>query len=467
MRNGWIFLGFDDKIGRKPLRFKCDAHSETCTDAVASATCFDAVADSAAGDPCCLRYGARIGVFGCTPAGLETGMEDCERDYAERTSEEIVNLTQRFCTPRGEALDVQWFGRVLAKVAGVVVDGALLKTAQYMKAGRFPNIVIIMRDPAHVIRSSCRDPLHDAEVFSEQNDRLFGQRHAVLKDFMNSGMWQDQLQKCQKVLQISGDSTPGLTSVLRHLDFVQPRFESFVAPRRRYVCLLRAIAMVLATKAGDQRLDNKVRHRANEALKAMSKMDDCFAAGLAGDYGEVCLEFLRKFDVTDHDPARTAQQVREFTSSLQDLFVKGYVLTETSESEEHQLGARKTLAQIALENMRQPLLMTCPLASGSPIASLLPRSPRSLPPSLAPFLPSSLAFCVSFCFLSCVLYFFLPSFLPSVLSCSLSLSLSLSSGRLACVQRRPGLFPRDRQWAGARSSRLQARDPRSRRRGCR
>ena len=120
-------MGFDDKIGRKPLRFKCDAHSETCTDAVASATCFDAVADSAAGDPCCLRDGAQIGVFGCTPVGLETGMEDYERDYAERTSEEIVNLMQRSCAPRGEALDVKWFESVLARVAGIVVDGALQK----------------------------------------------------------------------------------------------------------------------------------------------------------------------------------------------------------------------------------------------------------------------------------------------------------------------------------------------------
>ena len=37
-----------------------------------------------------------------------------------------------------------------------------------------------------------------------------------------------------------------------------------------------------------------MRVRASEALKAMSKMEDCFAAGL---------------DVTDHDPARTSEGV--------------------------------------------------------------------------------------------------------------------------------------------------------------
>ena len=143
-------------------------------------------------------------------------------------------------------------------------------------------------------------------MFSEQYDRLFGQRHAVLQDFMNSEAWRDQLEKCQQELQDAGTPPSGLKSVLRHVAFVQPRFESFVAPRRRYVCLLRAIAMVLATKAGDARQGSDVQRRAEAALAAMAKSEDCFVAGLAADYGEVCLEFLRKFDVTDHDPARTA-----------------------------------------------------------------------------------------------------------------------------------------------------------------
>ena len=101
------------------------------------------------------------------------------------------------CSSPGETLDTTWFDTVLDKVVGIVVDGALLQAARYMKAGRFRNIIIIMRDPAHIIRTSCRDPLHDAEVFGEQYDRLFGQRHAVLKDFINSGVWQDQLEACR------------------------------------------------------------------------------------------------------------------------------------------------------------------------------------------------------------------------------------------------------------------------------
>ena len=56
------------------------------------------------------------------------------------------------------------------------VDGQLLKTAQVMQQSEFPNNIIIMRDPPHVIRISCRDPLHDAAIFKEQDQRLFSNK---------------------------------------------------------------------------------------------------------------------------------------------------------------------------------------------------------------------------------------------------------------------------------------------------
>ena len=348
-----IFLGFDDKHGRKLLRFKCDAPDVP--------SCFDAIKSLAARDPTWLLYGARIGVVGCMPVGLNYELSDYERDYGERTCEEVVKLLRRLCTPAREPLDATFFDDVCIKVRGVVVDGALLKTARYMKAYRFPNIVIIMRDPAHIIRASCRDPLHDADVFKEQYERLFGkpgEKHAVLKDFMHSTMLQDQLEEAQKELAKTGASTPSLKSVLRHMAFVQPRFESFVTPRRRYVCLLRAVAMVLATKAGDERLDSKVQKRADAALNAMSKSKDNFVAGVAGDYGEVCLEFLRYFDVRDHDPARTLGEVDQVVHTLRILFIKGYVLCSEGMTEVPGLGQQKTLTQIAMENM-EPLILTC------------------------------------------------------------------------------------------------------------
>ena len=40
---------------------------------------------------------------------------------------------------------------MLGKVVGIVVDGTLLTTAGYMKAGKFPNMIIVLRDPACVL----------------------------------------------------------------------------------------------------------------------------------------------------------------------------------------------------------------------------------------------------------------------------------------------------------------------------
>ena len=101
------------------------------------------------------------------------------------------------------------------------MDGALLKTANFLRTTSMPNIVLIVRDPAHVIRSSTANPMPNEPFFDEQYSRLFSSRHAVLKDFMNSNVWQDQLQACQAdVLESGGSMGGGSKSVLRHMDFV-------------------------------------------------------------------------------------------------------------------------------------------------------------------------------------------------------------------------------------------------------
>lgn len=343
-----LFLAFDDKAGRKLLCFKADTVRAPTPD------------NGGPTDPTMLRYGARVGVVGCMPMGRDS-MSEYERDYAERTVDEVLAIIARLCTPAGDSLDDALYASTLEKVCGVVVDGALLKTAKRLKASKMPNIRIIIRDPAHIVRTTGRDPLHDAELFKEQYARLFGKRHAVMKEFQYSTVWQNQLETCQRDVMRQGGSLGDVRTSLRHLAFAQPRFESFVVPRRRYVCLLRAIAQVLATKAGDDRLGADVRARAEEALQAMSGRD-CFVAGLAGDFGELCLEFLRLLDVKDHDPARTGPELADFIRALRRLFVDGYVVAKAPCPDDGvgELEAPKTLATIALENIGEPLILKCP-----------------------------------------------------------------------------------------------------------
>ena len=350
-----IFLGFDDKNGRKLLLFKADMprapqESEACRPM--------------------LPYGARWGVVGCLPCGqgpVPRRLADYERDYAERTAEEVEKLLAALCTPAGDTLDAPLLNALLGKVRGLVIDGALLKTAQLLRSGKMPNVALVIRDPSHVIRTTCRDPLHDGALFSAQYERLFEGKHGILKDIHNSSKLQDQLQAAQRELLESGGCLGGdLQRALRHMSFAQPRFESFVVPRRRYVCLLRALPQLLAIRAGDQRQDPKIRAAAEAALEAMTGVD-CFTAGLAGDFGEVCLEFLRKFDVTDHDPARTHDQVEEFVSTLRRLFIQGYIVCALTPDEAAgdpgttpgQPCRRRTLSEIALEAVKDPLVVTC------------------------------------------------------------------------------------------------------------
>ena len=183
-----------------------------------------------------------------------------------------------------------------------------------------PNVVVVMRDSAHIIRTSCRDPLHDGALFSEQHDRLFGDQ-GVVKDFHYSTKCQDMMEASQRRFLEEGGSLGGVQHSVRHLDFVQPRFESFAVPRRWYVCLLRAIAQVIVMKAGDTREKGNVRQRFEAALRAMIGKD-CFVAGLAGDYGEMCVHFLRFFIVHDHNPARTTTELHDVVNAMHWLLLQ-------------------------------------------------------------------------------------------------------------------------------------------------
>ena len=339
-----VFFGFDDKNGRKLLCFKADTPTSM---SVSSA------------DPTVLPYGARMGIVGCKPVGRSSTIEDYERDYAERTSEDVLHMLRLLCTPAGDGVDNVLFQSVLGKTRGIVVDGALLKTARHLRSTAMPQISIIMRDPAHILRTTCKDPLHDADEFAEQYIRLFEGRHALMKDIQYSSNWKDQLQACEReLLRQHGTLGGGLTVPVRDLSFAQPRFESFVVPRRRYVCLLRPIAQLLATKAGDSRLSGQQRRSAQQSLEAMDGKD-CFVAGLAGDYGEVCLKFLRYFDVRDHDPARAYRHVQKFVSTLRHLFVQGYAVCDPAPTAVPGSGTQmKTLAQVAVQTVAEPLVVS-------------------------------------------------------------------------------------------------------------
>jgi hypothetical protein len=171
----------------------------------------------------------------------------------------------------------------------------------------------------------------------------------------------------------AGGTLGGVDHLLRDLAYVQPRWESEVSPRRRYVCLYRAIAMLLTMKAADVRLSLATRQRAEVEVMNMTG-SDAFICGLAGDYGEVCSHFLlRKFDIKDHDPARTQAELQFFLKTARFLFTLGYIVCLPEGQGRHTdrgrqaaglmnvpgIGPLKTLSQIALEQVQDETEFRC------------------------------------------------------------------------------------------------------------
>ena len=95
---------------------------------------------------------------------------------------------------------------------------------------------------------------------------------------------------------------------MRHLSYALHRFESWVEPRRRYACILHAVALLLAEVAGDARRKPADRARAERCLEAMTPQE-LREIGCSADWGEVCQRFLREFDCADRDATTSATRL--------------------------------------------------------------------------------------------------------------------------------------------------------------
>ena len=116
--------------------------------------------------------------------------------------------------------------------------------------------------------------------------------------------------------------------------------------------------MLLFSIAGNPREKKDRWDRAEAALNAMTA-EDTLSCGLVADYCEVCLSFIRTFDVSAHDPARTLPEKREFIHVLTVLFLEGHILAELPPDARAQACSggeipAKTLTQIAVEQL-QPM----------------------------------------------------------------------------------------------------------------
>ena len=279
-----ISLTFDDRQGYKLILFRCDAPLR-CAAAPAGTT-----APARAATPTVWREG----IVGCTDCLIGCTLNDLADDYALRTVEQIVKQVRAFCGD-DEAL----YAKFTNSVRIVVADGALQKVAQYMRKTHFSSIVLITRDPAHMIRIAARDPLLRTGRFEAQHKRLFTDKHALFKELQYSELWQARLQDCQRIVlarpAVDADgnacaATQGgdLRHIMRHYAYAPQRFESWANPMRKYACTLNAVALLLADVAGDERQTKQRREMAQQCLDAMTPRD-LWETGIVGDFGEIAM----------------------------------------------------------------------------------------------------------------------------------------------------------------------------------
>ena len=348
-----ISLSLDDRQDYRLLRFRCDLPAGRGHEKSRSSGS--------------TVYGI-LGLLRREGVASTEEVEDFDDDKSRRMAESVLRAIEQLCTPAGGATDRDLYDHVLRSVRHYMSDGgSAVQRAGAMLQDRMPNLVFIGRDPAHMLRIAFRDPLEAVPRFQQQWQRLFKQDHALIPDIMNSELWRAKLVACQRrIIDNCGAQGGGMERVLRHMRFAAQRFESYGRPLQRYCCLVRAIAMLLAHVAGDSRNTKVQRERAEAALQAMTPKE-LITAGITADYTAETLDFLRLFDVDDHDPAETPLQLRAFCSRMDILFNQGYVLVppERSSGPAAQAGRavdeqRKTYTQIVIEQCQDPEPITYP-----------------------------------------------------------------------------------------------------------
>ena len=292
-----ITLAFDESKYRKIVRFRADLP-------LGSSRWFGRLCRHVGSSG--FSYSGVLGLLDCS----KKHASDFEDDHAVTAVKQLDSFLTKFCTPlrriprrrRLQRLDCDEFlkAHVLKTVKVISADGASKERRAVFLAARdlFPNLLIVIRDPAHAIRIAIK-ALHCDDVFGEVWHELFDDRHALVPDLMNSRKWHNLLVAIQedniRALAVPGMPQP-LAGVLRAVAFAKQRFESTAGPVGKIALMILPVATLLAYIASDRRHERDQRERATTLLR---KLDTkfCLAIGVSADWGIICNWFLRLFDV--------------------------------------------------------------------------------------------------------------------------------------------------------------------------
>ena len=284
-----------------------------------------------------------VGASGFCLSGV-LGLLDCskkhasdfEEDHAVTAVKQLSDFLAKFCTPRGRirgrrgaqllACDHELKAHVMNTVKCVAADGASKERRAVFLALRdlFPNVLIVIRDPAHAIRIASK-ALHCDDVFKQVWEDLFDGKHSLVPDLMNSSKWHNLLVAIQgdniRAVRRPGVPQP-LAEVLRNVGFAKQRFDSTSGPVVKIALMILPVATLLAHIASDMRHERPQRECATVLLR---KLDTkfCTAIGVSADWGVICNWFLRLFDVAGHDIAKSRSEIDSMIETLDAVFLEG------------------------------------------------------------------------------------------------------------------------------------------------
>ena len=306
-----ITLAIDASKYRKVVRFRCDTQ------------------EPAAGG----EYVAR-GILGIVPCEKGSTAE-FEEDHAIVAVRQLDAFLTRFCARlscAGQPLapDVPLKDYIIQHIQAFAADGAAGERRPLFYAVQqiFTACKLLIRDAAHALRIAYNKPLHADDAFGEVWDKLFGERHALAPDLMNSDKWMDHIRSIQADIystpvQVPMNGQP-LALVFRTISFAKQRFDSTAEPVAKLALMLVPVATLLAYIGGDVRHERAKRERARELLGRLNAKF-CTALGLSADWGLVCKAFLRLFDEASHDIASSKAQVAALIETLDALFIQARV----------------------------------------------------------------------------------------------------------------------------------------------
>ena len=127
---------------------------------------------------CCTKTGMTYRGVVCvlhTSIGTETP-DEIDEDKCRKIAKTIVEGFKQLCTPLQKDLDSALFQHCLKVCKVFCADGApsIQKTGKILRANHMPNMILIVRDFAHMLRSSAKDPLLAENNFSQFWNMLFG-----------------------------------------------------------------------------------------------------------------------------------------------------------------------------------------------------------------------------------------------------------------------------------------------------